>query len=101
MSNNSNSSIISQEARLIILRELAEQPGYSLNDAMLQEVLRTFGINRSRDWLVEELRWLADVGAVTLREAGTAKIAVLAEKGRDHVEYRIVISGVKRPSPRD
>jgi len=95
------SGIISQEARLIILRELAEQPGYSLNDAMLQEVLKTFGINRSRDWLAEELRWLADVGAVTLREAGTSKIALLSDKGRDHVEYRIVIPGVKRPSPRD
>ena len=94
-------NIISQEARLIILRELAEQPGYSLNDAMLQEVLKTFGINRSRDWLLDELRWLADVNAITVREAGTAKIAILGQKGRDHVEYRIVITGVKRPSPRD
>lgn len=94
------SSILSRDARLIILRELSVQPGYSLNDAMLQEVLATYGVTRSRDWVREELRWLSDVGAVALREAGTAKIAVLTEKGRDHVEYRIVIDGVKRPSPR-
>lgn len=95
------SKIISEEARLIMLRELAEQPGFSLNDAMLQSVLATFGINRSRDWVREELRWLTDIGAITLREMGTSKIAVMSEKGRDHVEYRIVIPGVKRPSPRD
>lgn len=96
----STADILRQDARLIVLRELAEQPGYSLNDSMLLEVLKTWGINKSRDWLREELRWLADVGAITLREMGTATIAVLSDKGRDHVEYRIVIPGVKRPSPR-
>ena len=95
------SQLLSADARLIILRELADQPGYSLNDQMLQAVLATFGINRANAWVREELRWLGDVGAITLREAGSVKIATLTDKGRDHVEYRIVIEGVKRPSPRD
>lgn len=94
------SNFISQEARLIILKELLGQPGYSLNNAMLQAVLETFGINRSRDWLNDELRWLQEIGAITVREAGTVRIAVLADKGRDHVEHRIVIDGIKRPGPR-
>jgi DNA-binding transcriptional ArsR family regulator len=93
--------LLAEEARLTILRELHEQPSYSLNDAMLQEVLKTFGINITRAVVQDELRYLAEMGAVTLREAGSAKIAVLTDKGRDHVEYRIVITGVKRPSPRD
>ena len=92
-------NIISTEARLIILRELVAQPGYSLNEALLQTVLETFGIVRSRDWLREELRWLSEVGAITLADAGTVRIARLADKGRDHVERRIVIEGIKRPSP--
>lgn len=95
------SRLLSEDARLIILRELAEQPGYSLNDAMLQAVLATFGITRPRDWVRDELRWLAEMGAITLREAGSVKIATIIEKGLDHVEYRRVMEGVKRPSPRD
>lgn len=95
------SPIISQEARLIVLRELGAQPGYSLNEALLQATLETFGITRSRDWLRDELRALLELGAITLREAGTVKIAVLTDKGRDHIERRIVIEGIKRPSPRE
>jgi hypothetical protein len=94
------SRIISEEARLIILRELHDQPGYSLNDAMLQAVLETFGINRSRDWLRDELRAMAELGAITLREAGSVRIAVMTDKGRDHVEHRFSIEGIKRPGPR-
>jgi hypothetical protein len=94
------SRIISEEARLIILRELHDQPGYSLNDAMLLAVLETFGIYRTRDWLREELRWMVDVGAVTTRDAGSVRIAVLSDKGRDHVEHRVAIEGIKRPGPR-
>jgi hypothetical protein len=94
-------NFISAEARLIVLRELQAQPGYSLNDAMLQTVLESFGITRSRDWLREELRWLVEMGAIATRDAGSVKIAVLTDKGRDHVERRIVIDGIKRPSPRE
>jgi hypothetical protein len=96
----SMAAIISAEARLIILKELAVQPGYSLNEALLQATLETFGIARSREWLREELRGLEEVGGITQRDAGTVKIAVLADKGRDHVEQRIVLTGVKRPGPR-
>lgn len=96
-----SNTIIQQDARLTILKELATQPGYSLNDAMLQAVLSTWGVNRSRDWLREELRWLAEVGAITVREMGAYRVAVLSVKGLDHVERRLVIEGVKRPSPRE
>jgi hypothetical protein len=91
-------TIMRQESRLIILRELDRQPDGRLNSAMLVSVLETFGITRSRDWLHEELRWLAEIGAIRVSEAGTVRIAELLAKGRDHVERRIVIEGVKRPS---
>jgi hypothetical protein len=91
--------IIRSEARLVILRELDSQPDGRLNSALLVAVLETFGITRSRDWLHEELRWLAEIGAVRVIEAGTVRVAEILAKGRDHVERRIVIEGVKRPSP--
>lgn len=92
-------SIIREEARLIILRTLAAQSDGRLNSELLRVQLEEFGITRTRAWVHEELAYLADVGGVLLHEAGTVKVAELTSKGRDHVERRVVITGVKRPSP--
>lgn len=93
--------IIREEARLIILRELADQPNYSLNDALLATTLENFGIYRPRPWVREEMRHCQTVGAVKLTEVGTALIATLTDKGREHVERRLVIEGIKRMGPRE
>jgi hypothetical protein len=91
--------IVRQEARLVILKALAEQPDSRLNSALLVATLDAYGIARSRDWVHEELRWLADLGAVRVADAGTVRVAALLAKGLEHVERRIIIEGVKRPSP--
>jgi hypothetical protein len=92
--------VIREHARLIILRDLAEQPDGRWNSEALREDLELrWAINRPRDWVHEELRWLDMIGAVQLDDARTVLIATLTQKGLDHVERRIVITGVKRPSP--
>jgi hypothetical protein len=93
--------IIREEARLIILRELVSQTGYSLNESLLQPTLQRFGINKSRDWLREELRRMEELGAITITLAGSVMIAVATMKGIEHVEHRLNIEGIKRPSPRE
>jgi hypothetical protein len=90
---------IAADVRLIIVRELAAQPDYRLNETLLSRVLETFGHRKSRDYLRDQLRWLEEMGAVTLTEAGTVMIAELTRRGRDHVERRVVIEGIARPSP--
>lgn len=92
-------TFIAADVRLIILRELSAQPDYRLNDTLLSRVLETFGHRKSRDYLRDQLRWLEEMGAVTLTEAGTVLIAELTRRGRDHVERRVVIEGIARPSP--
>lgn len=89
-----------EEARLCILKALSAEPNYSLNDALLQTVLATYAINRSREWIREELRRLVDLGAVTITEAGTSVIVTATQKGIDHVNGLLVVEGVKRPSPK-
>lgn len=91
--------ITREHARLIVLRTLYAEADGTLNSAMLQDVLASYGINKSREWLHEELRCLADIGAVQLVDMGTVRIARLCGKGADHVERRVVLEGVKRPSP--
>jgi len=89
---------LAANARLIILKELAKQPGQTLNQTLLQKVLDDFGHRRSRDWVRTQMRALADVNAVELTEAGTVLIARLKQAGRDHLEGRIELSGVDVPS---
>ncbi|MGW1423634.1 VpaChn25_0724 family phage protein [Bradyrhizobium manausense] len=89
--------IIREHARLIILRELHGQANYSSNDSMLQQVLESFGIAKSRDWIRGELDWLADMDTLTRASAGTVWIVTLASKGVEFVERRLVIEGIKRP----
>ncbi len=90
--------IIREEARLIILKELHHQINYALNDALLRVVLETFGIARSREWVREEINYLDRVGAVTKSEQGSVIVAQLTPKGVEHVERRLLIEGIKRPS---
>lgn len=93
-------TIIEQEARLVVLRTLAEQSDLRLNSSLLRDDLaERWAINRTREWLHVQLAYLADIGAVTLTQVGSVRIATLTARGLDHVEHRVVLDGVKRPSP--
>lgn len=90
--------LIRQQARLIILKSLAAQTGETLNSDLLLHELRPFGIRKDRLWVHDELRWLADMGAVTVIEAGSILVATLTDKGGRHLAREIAIEGVQRPS---
>ena len=90
--------IIREEARLIILRTLGEQIDERLNSELLRVSLETFGIARPRAWVHGELAYLSEMGAVTLADAGSVKVATLTETGRRHLDRTVAIEGVKRPS---
>lgn len=92
--------IVREEARLIVLRALSEEPDTALNSSLLVEALGAYGLSRTRDWLHVELGWLAEIGAITVVDAGSVRIARLTERGLDHVERRTALPGVKRPTPR-
>lgn len=98
MSRADFNSHMEKDARLVILKELAAQTNYTLNDTILQKVLEAFGHNRSRDWVKTQLRVLVDLGAVTIQETGTVMIATITDAGIDHCLRRRIIEGVLRPS---
>jgi hypothetical protein len=90
--------VMREEARLIILRSLEEQSDGRLNSELLRQSLEAYGITKSRDWVHDEINFLAEMGALTVVTAGTVRVATLTAKGSDHVLRRTVIEGVKRPS---
>lgn len=89
--------LIREQARLIVLRALAGQPDETLNSAILLLELERFGIRKARDWLHQELRWLADMDAVRVTEAGSLLVATLTERGAQHLSRVAPIEGVQRP----
>lgn len=92
-------SFLTEDARLIILKELARQFDGRLNETLLTRVLETFGHNRSREWVRTQLNKLQELGAVQVTLAGTVAIAQLTRAGQDHVERRSFIEGIARPAP--
>lgn len=90
--------IIREEARLIILKALAEQTNESLSSSLLEPVLARFAIHQERAWIHQQLEYLRTMDAVSIVDAGSVKIATLTDHGRRHIDRHIAIEGVKRPS---
>ena len=90
--------LIRQQARLIILKALAEQVDETLNSDFLVLELQRFGIRKDRAWVHEELNWLAEMGAVVSLPVGSVLVATLSAKGARHLAREIAIEGIQRPS---
>jgi hypothetical protein len=90
---------MARDLRLVMLKSLSKHPAYSANDTILQIEAEAFGHSRSRDVIRNELRHLADVGGVILKEAGSVIVATLTLRGAEHVQGKTVLEGVNQPSP--
>lgn len=92
--------LITEDIRLVILRALAEDAGYSLNESVLHQVLSLFGHKVSRDRVKTELSWLCEQGLVTLEHVASVYVATITRRGADAAAGHINVPGVKRPGPR-
>ncbi len=90
---------IRQEARLIMLRELAGQSNGRITSTSLRDCLReVWLIDQEREWVESELEWMANMGAVTIVPAASIKIACLTETGRRHLRRARLIPGILAPT---
>jgi len=92
--------ILEQDLRMVILRALSEQPDYTCNESILNQIAERYGHVKSRDHMKSQLRWLEDVAAIELKDVEGFLIAILTRKGQDHVEGRAIIDDIKRPGPK-
>ena len=91
--------VYDENARLAILRQLAEQNDYRLTDSLLEDLLAVrYAINKGRDYIRTQLAWLQNsCGAVKLEPSGPVIIVSLTQAGADHVLRKHVLPGIKRP----
>lgn len=88
------------DARLVILRALADENDGRLNETIITKILDAFGHCESRDWVRTQIRALNDLGVITYSEISSIMVANITQLGLDHVERRTVVEGVSRPSPK-
>lgn len=93
----SYSEFLRRDMRLVILRILSELPSYRGNSSVIANLLHQLGHTWTRDQVKAELRWLAEVGTLTVDEAGSVLVATLAERGQNAAEGLITIDGIARP----
>jgi DNA-binding transcriptional ArsR family regulator len=93
-------ALLAEDRRLIILRALAEDHDYALNDSVLKRALASLGHEVSRDVLRGDLTWLADQRLITVRKLddGVIWVARATEDGVDVAGGR-PHPGVARPLP--
>lgn len=97
---NAVQQLFIEDRRLVILRFLAEDKGYSLNTSVLQDALCAMGHNVSRDEVETLAAWLDEQGLVELEKVGRVTVLKLTSRGADVAAGRAVVPGVKRPMPR-
>ncbi len=99
MTNYKNFKLL--DARLVILRALYEQTDWRLNQSLLLDVLDHLGHRHNKEWLRTQLRELEQLGVLKIHEVGEFMIGELVQLGKDHIERRVVVDGIKRPSPEE
>lgn len=93
------SDIQTQTRRLTILQLLQKDPDYSINDAMLQELLRYRGLGISLAVVRADLAWLEQLGLLLTRDLPGCTVAVLRSEGIDVALGESVVPGIARPRP--
>lgn len=90
---------VEREARLIMLRELKDQPNRSMTStAMRNYLLAKWLIDRPREWVEDQYDWLAARNAIRITPAGSVKIATIVARGLEHLALQAFISGIDSPT---
>ncbi len=93
-------SIQREDRRLVILRALAREPDYSINERVLKAICAQFGHGVSADVLASDLAWLAEQDLIRTEIVGdNLTVARITSRGIDVADGHAVVPGVRHPRP--
>ena len=95
----SYSQHLAKDRRLVILRVLANSPGYSANEYSIEAVLEDMGHVISNDLLRGEIAWLVEQQLITTSQVGGVTIAKITQRGLDIARGKATHPDVQRPVP--
>lgn len=88
-----------EDARLVMLKELALQPDGRLNQKLMSATLDAFAYKWPMAQVQAEMRHLASLGAAQVEENKPGYlVASITRAGVEHLERRAFIDGIARPS---
>lgn len=90
---------LTKDRRLVMLRVLANSPGYSANEYTIEAVLEDLGHVISNDLLRSEIAWLAEQLLITTSQVGGVTIAKITQRGLDVARGKATHPDVQRPRP--
>ena len=90
---------LAEDARLRILQLLRKSGEQPLNHEVLTTALQSMGVRISKTQVRNELRYLEEVRAVTLVDAGHLLVATLTERGDDAATGLSRLPGVMQHVP--
>lgn len=91
-----------ENRRLALLRFLASDADYAMNDSVIQTALGSIGHGVSRDAVRGDFAWLAEQGLVKVEIVlGKIHVATITSRGADVSAGRAMVPGVSRPGPED
>lgn len=94
-----SADVVRREARLIILRFLAEQQNRSLTSTALTiQANEIFALDADRAWIEQEMAYLERMGAIKVTQAASVQVATLLPHGAKHLSWARIIPDVLRPS---
>jgi hypothetical protein len=88
---------LTEDRRLVVLRVLADLPGYKANSTVLTLALDSFGHTVSRDYVRGQVAWLAEQRLVEVEDLGPVLLVTLTERGMDVGRGLAFVPGVARP----
>lgn len=91
--------LVASDRRLVILRALESDLGYSHNESIIHSILGEFGHRCSRDLVRTDLAWLKEQGLVTLEDVSGIYVTTITQRGVDVATGATMVPGVKRPGP--
>lgn len=91
---------VAENRRLALLRFLASDADYAMNDSVIQTALGSIGHGVSRDVVRGDFAWLAEQGLVRVEVVmDKIHVATVTTRGLDVSAGRAVVPGVARPGP--
>lgn len=94
---SSYQSLVSEHARIAILRFLEDAPRYTSNVSMLASALPRVGISHSRDQVVSEIAWLQEQALVETETSNGFTIVSATARGVEVAQGIVKHPGVQRP----
>lgn len=92
-------NVVNEDQRLIILRALAQDADYSMNEYILTRILKSFSHGVSQDKLRTELAWLEEQGLLTIDKSTGVYVCKLTNRGLSVAQGDTIAPGVRRPMP--